>query len=112
MAGRHAAVKPSKTSRRNNTSHTPIIISAILILIIGMGATCWFLPAEWVPFPKALDQCTVTGGGTLRVYTKECGTLYYRGHANVDKNITYTVAHTGPFAWLFQETSQPETVIS
>lgn len=41
----------------------------------------------------------VTGGGTLRIHTNDCGTLYYRGHISLDKGDTITVIQTGPVAW-------------
>lgn len=88
---------------RNPTQHTRIgvIIPLLLALIpfTGLMAGAWFTPADLIPLPKWSRTCTVTGGGTLRIHTSDCGTLYYRGHISLDKGDTITVTQTGPVAW-------------
>lgn len=88
---------------RNPTRHTRIgVIIPLLLALIPLAlltAGVWFTPADLIPLPKQTRACMVTGGGTLRIHTSDCGTLYYRGHISLDKGDTITVIQTGPVAW-------------
>ncbi|MBT1161731.1 hypothetical protein [Bifidobacterium sp. SO1] len=103
MAGRHAAPKRggNNETRKNRNGRTkPKRIGLIItpLILAGLIAIGWFTPANLIPLPKTVSQCVVQSGGTLRIHT-DCGTYYYRGHADVDRYASYTIEHTGPFAW-------------
>lgn len=90
---RHAdPTKPTRIGR---------LIPTLLLLIplAGCATAAWTLPANLIPLPKQTRTCTVTGGGTLRLHTSDCGTLLIRGHTDTDKGEHVTVTSTGPIAW-------------
>ena len=59
------------------------VLAALAVLAAGL----WFMPASLLP--GDVRVCTVTGGGTMRVETRQCGTLLVRGHADVQRGKDY-----------------------
>lgn len=81
----------------------PVAIMTMAVILIG----AWFMPASWIPVTRTTVQCTVTSGGTLRVHTSDCGTFYYRGHADLIAGKRYAVTRSGPIAWQFAPLNGP-----
>lgn len=77
----------------------PIILFAVLLIVGGGGAGFWIIPAGMVPLPTVERTCTVTGGGTLRLITADCGTLLYRGHIDLQAGQKVQAVTTGQVAW-------------
>ncbi|MBT1162221.1 hypothetical protein [Bifidobacterium sp. SO1] len=111
---RHKAVKPGKPDRpkrepnivkesmrrrRREHLHVPVIIGSVIAVLSIMFGTAWFIPAQYVPLSKTIRTCTVTGGGTLRVITSDCGTLLYRGRISLLQGETAYAVTTGQIAW-------------
>ena len=87
--------------RRPTARHPWRIILPLIAIILTAGL--WTLPEQAVILPKTQSTCIITGGGTIRVHTSDCGTLWYRGHAPLLAGYRYTVTRTGPLAWRFQQ---------
>lgn len=101
---RHAAGGPRKARRR---SKIPFVVAILVLAALGVAA--WFIPADLVPLPKSDDVCVVTGGGTVRVETGDCGMFYYRGKLALVADKRYAIEHTGPIAWHVRETTRTDT---
>lgn len=99
---KEASIMRHKDPSRRTRTGILIPLTLALIPFIALGAAAWLTPATLIPLPKQTRECTVTGGGTLRIRTSDCGTLYYRGHISLDAGSTVTVTTTGPIAWSIQ----------
>ena len=105
-AGRHARPKGGRARTdgkptgggASKSRRIPAMAAAVLVPI-GVAGWLWFAPASLIPLPKQTAVCTVTGGGTLRVHTMECGTVAYRGHIDLLAGQRVEVVSTGPVAW-------------
>lgn len=81
-----------KAVRRHPLRAVFITLAALIVLAVGF----WFTPASLLP--GDVRVCTVTGGGTMRVETRQCGTLLVRGHADVRRGEDYAFHTLGPVA--------------
>lgn len=91
--GRHRKPPQPKSLKK------PLAISlGLLLTLSGAGL---ITPPDMIPLPKTTTTCIITGGGTLRVHSSNCGTLWYRGHASLMAGYKYRVTHTGQIAWTF-----------
>ncbi|PWG62660.1 hypothetical protein [Bifidobacterium callitrichidarum] len=98
---RHKATH-TKTGSQWTPARITAIPVAVVLLLIGY---LWFAPASIIPIPMQEQSCVVTDGGTLRVHTTKCGTLYVRGHVDLEAWAHYKVKTTGNLAWSFEKES-------
>lgn len=97
-------------------AHTPtrigwkkITVISLIAVVLTIGLYLTFAPASLIPLPQQERECVPTQGGTLRVHTTDCGTLYVRGHVDVEAWTRYTVRTTGQLAWSFTENQKQES---
>lgn len=79
-------------------------VLTVLAILAILAAGLWFMPASLLP--GDVRVCTVTGGGTMRVETRQCGTLLVRGHADVQRGKDYAFHTLGPVAVDWTEAGQ------
>lgn len=89
--GRHCAPRRFRPAVKG-------LAMVLLAVVSAVGGLAAVAPASMLPGGHEVRSCLVTGGGTLRVFTHDCGTLPVRGRIRLLAGARYQVEMWGPLA--------------